>query len=44
MRYIGKVKCDFENTIKMMSFNIKKAMYSIVKDYAMKNKKIYLAI
>lgn len=40
MRYIGKVKCNLENTIKMMSFNIKKAMYFIAKDYAMKNKKI----
>lgn len=44
MRYIGKAKCNFENTIKMMSFNIKKAMYSMAKDYAMKNKKIYIAI
>jgi IS5 family transposase len=44
MRYIGQEKCDLENTLKMLSFNIKKGIYSIAKDYENKNKKIHLPI
>ena len=44
MRYIGREKCNLENTLKMLSFNIKKGIYSIARDYGKKNKKIYLAI
>ncbi len=44
MRYIGKDRCNLENTIKMLSFNLKKAVYSIARDFGMKNKKIYITI
>ena len=44
MRYIGKDRCNLENTIKILSFNLKKAVYSIARDFGMKNKKIYITI
>lgn len=40
MRYIGTKKCDLENTLKMLSFNIKKGIYSIARDLGNRNKKI----
>ena len=40
MRYIGLEKCDLENTLKMLSLNIKKGVYSIAREFQNKNKKI----
>ena len=40
MRYIGLAKCDLENTLKMLSLNIKKGIYSIAREFQNINKKI----
>lgn len=40
MRYIGLEKCNLENTLKMLSLNIKKGIYSIAREFQNRNKKI----
>jgi len=40
MRYIGTEKCNLENTLKMLSFNIKKGVHSLARDLGNRNKKI----